>query len=81
VSRTIVGSNLITNLTVIFERAKSVEKTRWHPELGSVISIECERYVLTIGWRSFSDINRNIEDGSTPDPHQLTLSTRRALEV
>jgi hypothetical protein len=81
VSRTVVGGSLITNLSVIFERAKSVEKTSWHPELGSVISIEGDHYVLTIGRRSFSDINRNIEDGSTPDPYQLTLSTRRALEV
>jgi hypothetical protein len=81
VSRTVVGSSLITNLSVIFERAKTVEKARWHPELGSVSGVEGNRYILTIGGRSFSNINRNIEDGSTPDPHQLTLSTRRTLEM
>ena len=63
------------------EYGKTMGKTTWNKELAMIILRQFHRHMLTVCWRTLTDIHGYIQYSPFHTSHQLALCKRRSLEM
>src|ERR1051325_3107970 len=77
----IVAVHLVDDLGIGLERAEPVGKSLGNKELVAFLGAEHEPDMMPVGWRAVPEIDRDIEDRTGRDAHQLCLWLRRDLKM
>ena len=77
----IVAVDLVDDLGVGLERAKPMGKPFRDKQLIALGAVQHDRDMMAVSRRALPDIDRDIEDRTGGDPHQLGLARRRGLEM
>src|SRR5205807_95560 len=79
--RRIVAVHLVDDLGIGLERAEPVGKPLGNKELVAFLGTEHETHMMSVGCRAVPEIDRDIEDRTRRDAHQLRLWLRRDLKM